>query len=269
MLFCQGPVMTLRSRTALITGSTSGIGLALARGLAGAGEDIVLNGFGRPDDIAALRATLAAECGVEVHYAGADVTVPGAIAAMVQQVEDHFGALDILVNNAGVQFVSPIEAFPTEQWDRILAVNLSSVFHAMRAAIPGMRRRAWGRIINTASAHSLVASPFKSAYVAAKHGVAGLTKAAALELAPHKVTVNCISPGFVLTPLLEAQIQAIMAERGLGREAAIGDLLSSRQPTLDFVTPEQIAAVAVFLCSPAADQITGANLSIDGGWTAQ
>ncbi|MBY0255535.1 MAG: 3-hydroxybutyrate dehydrogenase [Methylobacterium organophilum] len=261
--------MTLRSRTALITGSTSGIGLALARGLADAGANVVLNGFGRPDDIEALRATLAAECGVEVLYSGADVTVPGAIAAMVQQVEDRFGALDILVNNAGVQFVSPIEVFPTEQWDRILALNLSAVFHTIRGVIPGMKRRAWGRIINTASAHSLVASPFKSAYVAAKHGVAGLTKAAALELAPHKVTVNCISPGFVLTPLLEAQIQAIMAERGLGRDAAIEDLLSSRQPTLKFVTPEQIAAFAVFLCSPAADQITGANLSIDGGWTAQ
>ena len=197
------------------------------------------------------------------------MTKPDQIAAMIRVAEETFGSVDVLVNNAGIQFVSPVEEFPIEKWDQIIAINLSSAFHAIRAAVPGMKARGWGRIINTASAHSLVASRFKSAYVAAKHGIAGLTKTVALELATHGVTVNCISPGYVWTPLVEKQIPDTMRARGLTREQVINDVLLEAQPTKQFVTVEQVGALAVFLCSDAASQITGANLSIDGGWTAE
>ncbi len=261
--------MPLTSKTALVTGSTSGIGLAIARALARDGANVVLNGFGKPEEIERARAAIETEFGVKAHYSDADMTKPEAIAAMVREAEERFGSVDVLVNNAGIQYVSPIEEFPGEKWEQIIAINLSSAFYAMQAAIPGMKRREWGRIINTASAHSLVASPFKSAYVAAKHGIAGLTKTAALELAPHKVTVNCISPGYVWTPLVEAQIPDTMKARGLTKEQVIDDVLLKAQPTKEFVTVDQVAALAVFLCSDAASQITGANLSMDGGWTAQ
>ncbi|KMO19744.1 3-hydroxybutyrate dehydrogenase [Methylobacterium platani] len=261
--------MSLTSKTALVTGSTSGIGLGIARALAQQGANVVLNGFGKPDAIETERAAIESEFGVTAHYSAADMTKPGEIAAMVAEAEQKLGAVDILVNNAGIQYVSAIEEFPVEKWDQIIAINLSSAFHTMRAAIPGMKSRGWGRIINTASAHSLVASPYKSAYVAAKHGIAGLTKTAALELATHKITVNCISPGYVWTPLVEAQIPDTMKARGLTKEQVIDEVLLKAQPTKEFVTVEQVAAIAAFLCSDAASQITGTNLSVDGGWTAQ
>ncbi|SDO57469.1 3-hydroxybutyrate dehydrogenase [Methylobacterium phyllostachyos] len=261
--------MTLKTRTALVTGSTSGIGLAIARAFAAEGANIVLNGFGKPEEIEQARTAIESEFGVRALYSGADMSKPAEIGAMVRDAQECFGSLDVLVNNAGIQFVSPIEEFPTEKWEQIIAINLSSAFHAMHAAIPGMKARGWGRIINTASAHSLVASPFKSAYVAAKHGIAGLTKTAALELAPHKVTVNCISPGYVWTPLVEAQIPDTMKARNLTKEQVIEEVLLKAQPTKEFVTVDQVAALAVFLCSDAASQITGANIPMDGGWTAQ
>jgi 3-hydroxybutyrate dehydrogenase len=197
------------------------------------------------------------------------MTKPAEIAGMIAVAESTFGSVDVLVNNAGIQFVSPVEEFPIEKWDQILAINLSSAFHAIRAAVPGMKQRGWGRIISTASAHSLVASPFKSAYVAAKHGIAGLTKTVALELATHGVTVNCISPGYVWTPLVENQIPDTMKARGMTREQVINEVLLDSQPTKQFVTPEEVAAIAVFLCGDSAKQITGTNLSVDGGWTAE
>ena len=261
--------MTLKSKTALVTGSTSGIGLAIARAMAGQGADVVLNGFGKPEEIEQTRAAIEKDFGVRAHYSGADMSKPAEIEAMVGEAQEKFGSLDVLVNNAGIQFVSPIEEFPGEKWEQIIAINLSSAFYAMKAAIPGMKARGWGRIINTASAHSLVASPFKSAYVAAKHGIAGLTKTAALELAPHKITVNCISPGYVWTPLVEAQIPDTMKARNLTKEQVIEDVLLKAQPTKEFVTVDQVAGLAVFLCSDAASQMTGANLTMDGGWTAQ
>ena len=261
--------MTLKSKTAIVTGSTSGIGLALARGFAREGADVVLNGFGKPEDIERARSGIESEFGVKAHYSDADMTKPEQITAMVREAEERSGSVDILVNNAGIQYVSPIEEFPGEKWEQIIAINLSSAFYAMQAAIPGMKKREWGRIINTASAHSLVASPFKSAYVAAKHGIAGLTKTAGLELAPYRITVNCISPGYVWTPLVEAQIPDTMKARGLTKEQVIEDVLLKAQPTKEFVTVDQVAALAVFLSSDAASQITGANLSMDGGWTAQ
>ncbi len=261
--------MTLKTKTALVTGSTSGIGLAIARAFAAEGANVVLNGFGDATAIEETRAGIESAYGVKARYSAADMSQPDAIAAMVREAEETFGAVDVLVNNAGIQFVSPIEEFPAEKWEQIIAINLSSAFHAMHAAIPGMKARGWGRIINTASAHSLVASPFKSAYVAAKHGIAGLSKTAALELAPHKITVNCISPGYVWTPLVEAQIPDTMKARGLTKEQVIEDVLLKAQPTKEFVTVDQVAALAVFLCSDAASQITGANISMDGGWTAQ
>ena len=260
--------MTLANKTALITGSTSGIGLAIARAMAREGANVVLNGFGDPAAIEAERAGIEAEFGVKASYDGADMTDGAAIAAMIAAAEARFGGVDILVNNAGIQHVAPVDEFPVDKWNQILAINLSSAFHAMRAAIPGMKARQWGRIISTASAHSLVASPFKSAYVAAKHGLVGLTKTAALEVAASRITVNCISPGYVWTPLVEKQIPDTMAARGMTKAQVINDVLLAAQPTKQFVTPDQVAAMAVFLCSDAASQITGANLSMDGGWTA-
>jgi 3-hydroxybutyrate dehydrogenase len=261
--------MTLHAKTALVTGSTSGIGLAIARAFAGEGANVVLNGFGDAAEIEAARAGIEAEFGVKAIYSAADMSKADQIAAMVGQAEEAFGSVDVLVNNAGIQHVSPVEDFPPEKWDAIIAINLSSAFHATRAAVPGMKRRGWGRIINTASAHSLVASPFKSAYVAAKHGIAGFTKTIALELASHGVTVNCISPGYVWTPLVERQIPDTMRARGLTKEQVINDVLLQAQPTKQFVTVDQVAGLAVFLCSDAASQITGTNISMDGGWTAQ
>jgi 3-hydroxybutyrate dehydrogenase len=260
--------MTLANKTALITGSTSGIGLAIARAMAREGANVVLNGFGDPAAIDAERAGIEAEFGVKASYDGADMSDGAAITAMVAAAEARFGGVDILVNNAGIQHVAPVDEFPVDKWNQILAINLSSAFHAMRAAIPGMKARQWGRIISTASAHSLVASPFKSAYVAAKHGLVGLTKTAALEVAASKITVNCISPGYVWTPLVEKQIPDTMAARGMTKAQVINDVLLAAQPTKQFVTSDQVAAMAVFLCSDAASQITGANLSMDGGWTA-
>jgi 3-hydroxybutyrate dehydrogenase len=261
--------MTLRSKSAVVTGSTSGIGLAMARALAEQGANVLINGFGEPGDIEQARSAIETEFGVKAAYSPADMTKPDEIARMVAEAERAFGAVDIMVNNAGIQHVSPVEDFPTEKWDQVIAINLSSAFHGIRAAVPGMKARGWGRIISTASAHSLVASPFKSAYVAAKHGIAGLTKTVALELAAHGITVNCISPGYVWTPLVERQIPDTMKARGLTREQVINDVLLTAQPTRQFVTVEQVAALAVFLCSDAASQITGANISMDGGWTSQ
>jgi len=261
--------MILKSKTAVVTGSTSGIGLAIARAMAKEGANVLINGFGKAEDIEKERAGIEADFGVKAIYSPADMTKPAEIAAMVALAESTFGSVDVLVNNAGIQFVSPIEDFPIEKWDQIIAINLTSAFHAIRAAVPGMKKRGWGRIISTASAHSLVASPFKSAYVAAKHGIAGLTKTVALELATHGVTVNCISPGYVWTPLVENQIPDTMKARGLTREQVINDVLLDSQPTKQFVTVDEVAAIAVFLCTDAAKQMTGANLSVDGGWTAE
>ena len=259
----------LKGKTAVVTGSTSGIGLAIARKMGGAGANIVINGFGAAADIEKERAAIESEFKVKCVYSAADMTRPAEIADMVALGEKSFGSVDVLVNNAGIQFVSPIEEFPIEKWDAILAINLSSAFHGIRAAVPGMKKRKWGRIINTASAHSLVASPFKSAYVSAKHGIAGLTKTVALELATFKITCNCISPGYVWTPLVEKQIPDTMKARNLTKEQVIHDVLLEAQPTKEFVTSEQVAALALFLCGDDAAQITGANLSIDGGWTAE
>jgi 3-hydroxybutyrate dehydrogenase len=261
--------MSLQNRNAVITGSTSGIGLAYARALAKEGVNVCINGFGPADDIEKERSAIEAEFKVKAIYSPADMTKPAEIAGMITTAAGALGSVDILINNAGIQFVSPIEDFPVDKWDQIIAINMSAAFHAMRAAIPGMKARKWGRIISTASAHSLVASPFKSAYVTAKHGIAGLTKTAALETATFGVTVNAISPGYVWTPLVEHQIPDTMKSRGLTREQVINDVLLDAQPTKEFVTSEQVAAIAVFLCSDAASQITGANISVDGGWTAE
>jgi 3-hydroxybutyrate dehydrogenase len=264
-----GGPMTLKTRNAIVTGSTSGIGLSIARAFAKEGANVVLNGFGDAAAIDAERAAIVKEFGVKAFYSGADMSKPAEIRAMVKEVEEKLGSVDILVNNAGIQHVAPIEEFPIETWNLIIAINLSAAFHAIAAAVPGMKARKWGRIINTASAHSLVASPFKAAYVSAKHGIAGLTKTAALELATYGVTVNCISPGYVWTPLVEKQIPDTMASRNLTREQVINDVLLKAQPTKQFVTSDQVAALAVFLSSDAAAQITGANYTIDGGWTAE
>jgi 3-hydroxybutyrate dehydrogenase len=261
--------MSLKSRTAVVTGSTSGIGLAIARALAAEGANIVINGFGDAAAIEAERTKIEADFSVRCMYSAADMTKPAEIAAMIKDGEAKFGSVDVLVNNAGIQFVSPIEEFPIEKWDQIIAINLSAAFHTIRAAMPGMKSRKWGRIINTASAHSLVASPFKAAYVTAKHGIAGLSKTAALEGATFGVTSNCISPGYVWTPLVEKQIPDTMKARNLTREQVIHDVLLAAQPTKQFVTVDQVASLAVWLCSDAASQVTGANFSIDGGWTAE
>jgi len=254
--------MILEGKVALVTGSTSGIGLAIAKALAAEGAKLMINGFGKPEDIERECKELGA-----IHD-GADMSDPGAIERMMNRCSDELGGPDILVNNAGIQHVSPVESFPPEKWDAIIAINLSAVFHTTRFALPAMKAKGWGRIINTASAHSLVASPNKSAYVAAKHGIAGFTKTVALEAARDGVTVNCISPGYVWTPLVENQIPDTMKARGLTREQVMNDVLLAAQPTKRFVTPEQVAALAVFLCRDEASSMTGANLSMDGGWTA-
>jgi len=251
--------MFLSGKRALVTGSTSGIGLAIARALAGEGASVVLNGFGAAEEIDRLCGELGAT------YAAGDLTSAAGVEAMLQAS----GPVDILVNNAGMQHVAPIEEFPTEKWDAIIALNLSAAFHTARLAVPRMKARGWGRIISTASAHSLAASPFKAAYVAAKHGLAGLTKVLALELAEHGVTANCISPGYVWTPLVENQIPDTMAARGMTREEVIEKVLLEKQPTRKFVQPEEVAALAVFLCRDEAQNINGANYTIDGGWTAE
>jgi 3-hydroxybutyrate dehydrogenase len=256
--------MSMLGKRALVTGATSGIGLAIAQALSAAGARVMLGGFGTPEQVAQAQALAG-----DALYHGADMSKPEDIAAMMAAAQDQLGGVDILVNNAGIQFVSPVEEFPPEKWDAILAINLSSAFHTTRLAVPGMKAAGWGRIINTASAHSLVASPFKSAYVAAKHGIAGFTKTIALELAEHGITANCISPGYVWTPLVEKQIPDTMSARGLTRSQVIEDVLLKAQPTKQFVTVEQVAAAALFLCGDAASQITGANIAMDGGWTAQ
>ncbi|MBB3972943.1 3-hydroxybutyrate dehydrogenase [Hansschlegelia beijingensis] len=257
-----------QDKTAVVTGSTSGIGLAIARALAGAGANVVINGFGDKAEIEQIRSSMEAEHGVSVAYDGANMLKPQEIADMIRAAEERFGSVDILVNNAGIQHVSPVDEFPDDKWDEIIAINLSATFHATKAALPGMKRRGWGRIVNTASAHALVASPFKSAYVAAKHGIAGFTKSCALEVAQQKITVNAICPGYVWTPLVERQIPDTMKARGMTEDEVKRDVILAAQPTKEFVTPEQVAALAVFLCSDAAAQITGAMLSMDGGWTA-
>jgi 3-hydroxybutyrate dehydrogenase len=260
--------MFLQGKTALVTGSTSGIGLAYAKALAAEGANIVINGFGDSAAIEAERTALEALSGAKAHYSDADLTKVDAVEAMMATVHDLFGGVDILINNAGIQHVAPIEEFPVTKWDLIIALNVTAAFHTIRLALPAMKARKWGRIINTASAHSLVASPNKSAYVTAKHGLVGLTKTVALEAATFGVTANCISPGYVWTPLVENQIPDTMKARGLTRDQVINDVLLDAQPTKQFVTPEQVAALALFLCRDEAAQMTGANLSVDGGWTA-
>ena len=254
--------MILEGKVALVTGSTSGIGLAIARALSAEGAKVMLNGFGDMAEIEKLQGELGA------LHDGADLSDPAQIEAMVRRCAGELGAPDILVNNAGIQHVSPVESFPPDKWNAILAINLSAVFHTTRLTIEAMKQKGWGRIINTASAHSLVASPNKSAYVAAKHGVAGFTKTVALEAAKEGITVNCISPGYVWTPLVENQIPDTMKARNMTREQVINDVLLAAQPTKRFVTPEEIGALALFLCRDEARSITGANLSVDGGWTA-
>ena len=260
--------MFLKGKTALVTGSTSGIGLACAQALAAEGAAVMINGFGDAGAIEAEREALAAGSGAGALYSAADMSRPDEIVAMVESCVAELGGIDILVNNAGVQHVAPIDEFPPEKWDQIIAINLVSAFHTIRTALPHMKAKGWGRIVNTASAHSLVASPFKSAYVAAKHGIAGLTKTVALEVATKGVTVNCISPGYVWTPLVEAQIPDTMKARGLTREQVINDVLLAGQPTKQFVTIDQVASLLLHLCRDESASITGANLSIDGGWTA-
>lgn len=258
----------LNTKSALITGSTSGIGLAIARKLASKGAKIMLNGMGNADEIEALRAAMAAEFGVEVCFHGADLTKPDQIKDLIFQTQDRLGGLDILVNNAGIQYVSPIETFAPEKWDAIIALNLSAAFHTTRLSFDEMKTRKWGRIVNIASAHALVASPFKSAYVAAKHGIAGLTKTVALEGAEFGITCNAICPGYVLTPLVEKQIPDTAKARGITEEQVIKDVLLAAQPTKQFVETDDIAELVLFLCSDAGKAITGALQAIDGGWTA-
>ena len=261
--------LQLAGKSAVITGSTSGIGRAIAKLFAAEGANVMLNGFGDAAEIEALRAGLEKSHATKVRFHGADMSKPGQIAELVQVAEKEFGAVDILVNNAGIQHVAPVEEFPAERWDAIIAINLSSAFHATKAALPGMKRRKWGRVINIASAHGLVASPNKSAYVAAKHGVVGFTKAVALEVAELGVRVNAICPGFVLTPLVQKQIDDLARQHGISTERAIKDYILAPQPTKEFVTVDQIAAMALYLTSEAAAQVTGVSFSIDGGWTAR
>ena len=257
-----------KGKTALVTGSTSGIGLGIAKRLAAGGANIILNGLGDAKELDRVRSELASQYGTTVVYHGADMSKPDAILKMVQIAVVEFGAVDILVNNAGIQHVAPVDDFPPAKWDAILAINLSAAFHTVRAALPAMKRRKWGRVVNIASAHALVASPFKSAYVAAKHGIAGFTKTVALEVAELGITVNAVCPGYVLTPLVEKQIPDTATARGISREAVVRDVLLAAQPTKKFVTVEEVAALTAFLCSNEAASITGAVLPIEGGWTS-
>ena len=259
----------IKGKTALVTGSTSGIGKAIADRLAQEGCNVVLNGFGDADEIKALQAEMGKEHGVQIGYSGADLTNPDAIEEMMAYVTADFGGTDILVNNAGTQFVSPLEEFPVAKWDLIMALNLSAAFHTTRMAIGPMKEKGWGRIINTGSAHAKVASPYKSAYVTAKHGLAGLTKVTALEGAEHGVRCNLVCPGYVHTPLVDGQIDDTAKARGMTRDEVVKNVLLAAQPTKEFVTAEQIGGFVAFLCSPDADQINGADLSMDGGWVAQ
>ena len=256
-------------KLALVTGSTSGSGLGIAKNFASKGINVVLNGFGDPTAIEEIRSNLSKEYGVEVRYSNADMSKVDEIEAMIKTIEDEFGAVDILVNNAGIQHVSPVEDFPAEKWNAIIAINLSASFHTIRAALPKMKAKGWGRIINIASAHALVASPYKSAYVAAKHGIAGLTKTVALETATFGVTMNAICPGYVWTPLVEKQIPDTAKTRGITEEQVINDVMLHSQPTKKFVTIDQVAALAHYLVSDDAASVTGAMIPIDGGWTAQ
>jgi 3-hydroxybutyrate dehydrogenase len=258
-----------KGKTALVTGSTSGIGLGIATALAARGANVVLNGFGDSAAIEVMRANLQAEHGVEVRHDGADLAQQAAIEGMLSRALAEFGAVDILINNAGIQHVAPIDEFPVAKWNSILAINLTASFHTIRLALPAMKARRWGRIVNVASAHALVASPFKSAYVAAKHGIAGLTKTVALEVATQGITMNAICPGYVWTPLVEKQIPDTAKARGLTEEQVINDVLLHAQPTKRFVQVDEVAALAVFLASDAAASITGSIIPIDGGWTAQ
>ena len=258
----------LQNKVSLVTGSTSGIGLGIARALAAAGSSVILNGFGKPDEIAAAQDGIASDYGVKVAYSGADMSKPESIAEMMEMALARFGAVDILVNNAGIQHVAPLQDFPAAKWDAILAINLSSAFHTTRLALPPMLANKWGRIINIASAHGLVGSPFKSAYVAAKHGMLGLTKVTALETAEQGITCNAICPGYVYTPLVEAQIEGQAKVHGIPREQVIREVLLAQQPNKRFATVEELGGIAVFLASNAACSITGTAIPVDGGWTA-
>ncbi len=258
----------LKGKTALVTGSTSGIGLGIVTRLAAEGANIVLNGFGEPAEIERISSDLKSRYKVKISYDGADMSKPESIAAMVKKAIAEFGAVDVLVNNAGIQHVAPVDEFPLDKWDAIIAINLSAAFHTTRAALPAMKKKGWGRIINIASAHALVASPFKSAYVAAKHGIAGFTKTVALEVAQQGITANAICPGYVLTPLVQKQIPDTAKARGISEEAVKRDVLLAAQPTKKFVGVDEVAGLAAYLCSDEAASITGAVLSIDGGWTA-
>jgi len=259
----------LRGKTALVTGSTSGIGLGIARCLAAEGANIVFNGFGDAKEIEQLQADVAKEFGIQTAYHGADMSKPADIEAMMNFIDEKFGGTDVLINNAGIQHVANVDEFPVEKWDAIIAINLTSAFHTTRLALPGMKKKNWGRIINIASAHGLVGSAGKSAYVAAKHGIVGFTKVSALETATTGVTVNAICPGFVLTPLVQKQVDARAEKDGLTNEQAKHALLADKQPSGDFVTPEELGGLAVFLCSDAAKQVRGAAWNVDGGWVAQ
>jgi 3-hydroxybutyrate dehydrogenase len=259
----------LKGKAAVVTGSTSGIGLGVARALAAQGASVMLNGFGDAKEIAGLCEGLERLSGAKAAHHPADMSKPAEIARLIADAEKAFGSVDVLVNNAGIQHVAPVEEFPPEKWDAVLSINLSSSFHSIRAALPGMKRRGWGRIVNVASAHGLVASAQKAAYVAAKHGLVGLTKVVALETAATGVTCNAVCPGWVLTPLVQKQIDALAAHHRMSQEEAKAKLLAEKQPSHEFATPEQIGGIVVFLCSPAADQVRGASLSVDGGWTAQ
>ena len=259
----------LKGKCAVVTGATSGIGLGIARALAEQGVNIVLNGFASSDEIKRIRGELETAHAVKVIHSSADMTQPAQIRTMMAEAIESFGALDILVNNAGIQHVAPVDEFPLEKWDAIIAVNLSAAFHTIRSALPTMKRRGWGRIVNIASAHGLVASPFKSAYIAAKHGLVGLTKTVALETAKQGITCNAVCPGYVLTPLVEKQIDDQAKVHGIARAEVIDKVILERQPSKQFVTIEDVAALVLYLCSDAAGSITGAALSIDGGWVAQ
>ena len=257
----------IKGKTALITGSTSGIGLGIAQSLADSGVNIIMNGFGDAEEIERNRSDLEGR-GVKVIYNGADMTKPNGISAMLSQAQDEFGGVDILINNAGIQFVSPVDEFPDEKWNAIIAINLSAAFHTMKHAIPQMKKNGWGRVINICSAHGLVASPYKSAYVAAKHGIMGLTKSAALEVAQQNITVNAVCPGYVHTPLVDGQIDDTAKSRGISREEVINDVILAAQWTKKFVDVKSVAGIVKFLCSDDAENITGAPITVDGGWTA-